>query len=263
MKNKPSDHIKGVGRLAYLTTRRTFPVGATRHFLQTVFSDKKSDIYDPEKARDEMKENVVILPGFASDAGPYEGLADRLKNVANVYAPNTLPRGLKAVLSRMSIEDQAKLLLEYLEKFEAIDRTGKKMNLVGHSNGGLMALLALKMSEETYNSRHKIGKIITMASGLRPSEDNHFGFIPGVSQWSRAIRDLRHDSPLFPAIEPYYDRVSLSLVSTKDELFSPEMMHVGDEDRAKFYNAGHFGFFGRKHIKRTATDIQDTLKEEE
>lgn len=262
MSNKLTDHIKGAGRLGYMLARPSFAVGGTRHFLQTVFSNKQSDIYDPEKTRDEAKENVVILPGYASDAGPYEGLADRLKNVANVYAPNTLPKGLRAVLSRLSIEEQAKLLLEYLEKFEAIDQTGKKMNLVGHSNGGLMALLALKMSEETYNNRHRIGNIITMASGLKPSEDNHFGFIPGVSQWARAISDLRYDSPIYPAINPYYDRVTLSLVSQKDELFSPEMMYA-DRGRAKFYPVGHYGFFDRKHVKQVASDIGEAIQKED
>jgi len=257
MLEKAAKHIRGAGKLGGLFLQPSSVVGSTRYFVDTVFRHGKSNIYDPEKPRDVSKPNLVIVPGFAGDAGPYEHLSEELGKSANVYAPNTFPRGLRAVLSRLSIEEQAKLLLEYLEKFEDADRTGKKMNLVGHSNGGLVALLALKIAQ-TSDIRGRIGNIITMSTCLRPSEANHCGFIPGVSQYCKAVRDLRYDSQLFEDIKRYYDRLALCIVSLKDELFSPDMMYV-DGGKVKIYNVGHYGLFDKKHAKQTAADIHEAI----
>jgi pimeloyl-ACP methyl ester carboxylesterase len=252
------EHINGTGELGRLILKPGFLMGGTRYLLQTVFSNKRSDIYDHGRKSEKEKQNVVILPGFTGDVGPYEELAGNLRDSANVYAPSTLPRGIKAVLSRMSIEEQAQLLLQYLDKFKSVDGTDGEMNLVGHSNGGLIALLALRMSEKVHNNRHRIGKIITIATGLKPPVKGGLGYIPGVSSYYGAVRDLRGESPLFSAISPYYDRVTLSLVSMWDQLFSTDMMYV-DERRAKFHKVGHYGFFRAKHIGRTVADIEEAL----
>ena len=252
------DHTKGVGELGRILLKPSFICGGTRYLLQTLFSDKKSPVYDHAKTADHKKENVVLLPGLTGDLGPYEELAEQLGDSFNVYSPGTLPRGLSAVLSRMSIDEQAKLLLEYLDRFENTDRTGKDMHLVGHSNGGLVALLALRMSEDVHNNRHRIGKIITIASGLKPPSSSGLGYIPGVSNYFGAVNDLRPESQLFSDISPYYGRVNLSLVSNQDQLFKPEMMYA-DPNRAKFYDVGHYGFFDKKHIGQTASDIKEAI----
>jgi pimeloyl-ACP methyl ester carboxylesterase len=255
---KVKHYIGGVGKAGGMAVSPSFITGATRYFVSTVFSNRKSDIYDPEKPRDEDMENVVFLPGYAGDAGPYKNLTNELRGSSNVYMPDTLPRGFGAAFSRLGIEDQAKLALEYLDKLENADRSPKKINLVGHSNGGLVALLALKMSAEMYKNRHRIGHIVTMGTGLNPSKHNHLGYVPVVSHYSDAISALRHDSSLFDAISPYYNRVILSMVSKRDELFSTDMMYT-NPDRAKFYDCGHYGFFHKKHAKQTAQDIQEAI----
>ena len=252
------NYIRGTEKAGNVFSHPSFIVGATRYFMNTVFSNKKSDIYDPEKPRDEDMENVVFLPGYAGDAGPYKNLTNELRGSSNVYIPDTLPRGFGAAFSRMGIEDQAKLVLEYLDRLKNKVRKPKKINLVGHSNGGLVALLALKISAEMHKNRHRIGDIVTMGTGLRPSEENHLGYTPVVSHYSSSISALRHDSELFDAISPYYNRVTLSLVSQRDELFSPDMMYVSS-NRAKFYDCGHYGFFDKKHAKQTAEDIHEEI----
>jgi pimeloyl-ACP methyl ester carboxylesterase len=259
MLDKAKHYIRGTEKAGNVFLHPSFMVGAMRYFVSTVLSDKKSNIYDAEKPRHEEWENVVFLPGYAGDAGPYKNLTNELRGSSNIYMPDTLPRGFGAAFSRLGIEDQAKLVLEYLDRLKNEDRKHKKINLVGHSNGGLVALLALKMSEETHKNRHRIGDVVTMGTGLRPSETNHLGYAPVFSNYSSAISALRHDSELFDDISPYYDRVILSLVSQRDELFSPLMMFI-DVNRAKFYDCGHYGFFDKKHAKHTAADIHEAIK---
>jgi pimeloyl-ACP methyl ester carboxylesterase len=255
---KAIDCIRGAEKAGNVFLHPSFMMGAARYFISTVFSNKKSPIYNPEKPNHEEMGNVVFLPGYAGDAGPYKNLTNELRASSNVYMPDTLPRGFSAAFSRMGIEDQAKCVLEYLDRLKDAGNAGKKNNLVGHSNGGLVALLALKISAEIHNNRHRIGSIVTMGTGLKPSNNNHLGHVPIVSRYSGAISDLRYDSPLFDAISPYYNRVTLSLVSQRDELFSPDMMFT-DLNRAKFYDCGHYGFFDKKHAKHTAADIHEAI----
>lgn len=255
---KIRDPLEGSYRLVKALSRPSFVMGAGRHFIETVLRNSDSDLYDKYKPNNSEKENILFLPGWASDGGSFERLAKPLRRTANLYTPDNFPRDIYAVFSKMSMAEQAISLLEYIDKIREVDGIRKKIHLVCHSNGGLISLMALKFLHDVGENRGKIGKIITMASPLRPSKKFKCGHIPLSGRLWGAVKDIRPDSSLYELVWPHYHKISFSMVAMKDELIPP-LMQFADLEKVMGFDFGHYGFFDKKNVLRVANIIQGEI----
>lgn len=209
-------------------------VRATRHFVATAVRNHGSPIYDASRPLDPGKQTVIMMPGWACDGGSMTRLGSELRRRHNVYSPDNLPRDLEALYTQMTLEEQAAMTAQYLDRFVGQHNGHASMHLAGHSNGGPVSLLTLRKLDEcgAHDVRRRVKSVVTMASPIRPHPDFNVGHAPVLSRMA-AAQHLRPDSPLYDDIAPYYKDLSLCIASDQDEIFPIDMQHVPERPVAQ------------------------------
>lgn len=229
-------------RKAVEIARHPNTIPATVRHLVRIVTNGDSGIYDISRPLDETRKTIILVPGFASDGASMKGLAETLGERSNVYSPDNFPKGFGAVFRWMTLEEEAVKLAQYTDRFVSEHSFASDIYFVGHSNGGIAALLALHhLSEKASNIiRNKVKSLITMASPVSPQPDYYLGDIPLISGIP-AVEHLRADSKIYRTTRLYHDRVALCIASREDELFPLNMQLISNRPSA-IVDFSHWGY---------------------
>lgn len=245
--------LSALSNLGRIMLKPSYWVGALRQLLLTL---KKNP--SPSEISDDSQSIIIFLPGWTCDASTYRHLTAELQQLGHtVVSPDTFPSGLRAVFWRKSLGEQALLVMKYLDSIR--EKLGeRKINIVGHSNGGVVGLIT-KMLEERSAVRSKIDQVITLSSPVKPADK--IGHIPLLSAYYRGVKDLRSGSGAHEKFSTIDTRNVTHFVTTRDQLFSADKQFL-DPQNIVSGDHGHFDYFSgsRKQIAETATKIDAVLR---
>ncbi len=141
--------------IAYATTIPSYIKGSVKQTLATLVPVRRF-------APGEMAP-LVLVPGAFCTASVMNRLGQALERLGRpiVVAP-TFPYFLSAAANTCRIQDAAARLLRFLDALSD-ERGARSFDLAGHSNGGLIALLAAAIQEDA-GERSRVGRIVTMAT---------------------------------------------------------------------------------------------------
>lgn len=245
--------LSAIGHLGRIMTKPSYWTGSMRQLWLTLKKNPRQAEITPES-----ESIILFLPGWTCDAGTYRHLTAELSKLGHtVVSPDNFPSGLGAVFWRKGLLEQAELVLAYLDSIEA--KLGdRKVHIVGHSNGGLVALLT-KILEQKRQVRSNIDQIITLSSPVKPADT--IGHIPFLSAYYRAVKDLRTNSAVHEIFSDIDQRAVTHFVSMNDQLFAPDKQSFDQADTID-RNHGHFDYFSgsQRQIADTAAKIDSVLR---
>lgn len=203
-------------------------------------------------------EAVVLIPGAFCTSSVMNGLGAQLQAQGlRVILPGNLPYFWGPLANLCPIEDAVRELL--WDVMKSVRTIGvKKFWLAGHSNGGLIALLAIDMAaDEGFPDFPGMVKgVITMATPFKgmdiaPLLKPVFPFYGDIAAESRVLaRAARHK-----------DRVKLCLESTDDFLVQPGRQTPAGMQPVLMNGFNHMDFFvgSPAQVKETATLIRECV----
>lgn len=237
--------LEGLKRGAEIAVNPSYLYGAAKQVWATARPFSEDVLTETDKP------NLCLVPGWTCDLGTYHRLTKLLEENFNVLPLRNFPEGLGAIFSRLSIDDQVKLLLQTLENSRQ-----EGIHLLGHSNGGVVAALAQIKAQEK-DTKGLIQNVVTLSAPLNGSAS--ISEIPVVSSWARAVSDLHPESAVMQEVREKGE-VSDFFVAEKDQLFRPEEMNF---PRGVKHGVGHGHFdymLGKARIvEQTATNVGSAL----
>ncbi len=244
--------------------KKTFEIASNPNYIKGAVKQLYLTLNDQgveHQEIDTQRDIIVFLPGWTCSGLTYQKLTKELQKLGKiVITPDNLPKGLKAIFFRKGIEEQADLVLEYLEKITP-ELKNKKVTILGHSTGGLVGIIA-KIKEIENGTRERINQIITLSSPLKA--DDEVGRIPFVSSYVKAVRDLRSEAPIQKKLESSIENVPVtSFVAKSDEIFKEETQYRDEKD-VIYVEGGHFDYFSGKEeiIEKIAEKVSEIINEE-
>jgi pimeloyl-ACP methyl ester carboxylesterase len=228
----------------YLKTLPSFYVSSMKQTLATI---QRRLPFEPSPPRP-----TVLVPGAFCTGSVMNRLGRELcRRGMSVCVPPTFPYYLSALANICRLRRSAESFSLWLDNFQAT-RGIEEVNVVGHSNGALIALLAVGML-----SRVRIRRVVTMAAP--------FGGFPAARPLGLLIpccRDIAADSDVLQEVAKAEHLVSLCLVADRDSLLPPVVQFLSGTDRKVMEGFQHMDFIvGRPgQIKKTAEQIVRCLK---
>lgn len=203
-------------------------------------------------------EAVVLVPGAFCTSSVMNGLGRELQAQGlQVILPGNLPYFWGPLANLCPIEDAVRAFLWDVTR--SVRTMGvKKVWLAGHSNGGLIALLAIDMAaDEGFPDFPGMVKgVITMATPFMGVD-----FAPFLKPVIPVCGDMVADSRVLARAARHRDRVKLCLESTEDFLVQPEGQTPGGVKPVLMKGFNHMDFFvgTPAQVKKTATRIRECV----
>ena len=238
----------------HLVTRLTrFPTFVTGSARQTMAS-----LAPRKRFSSTGREAVVLVPGAFCTSSVMNGLGRQLEAQGlQVILPGNLPYFWGPLANLCPIEDAVRELLWDVTK-TVRTRGIRKFWLAGHSNGGLIALLAIDMAaDEGFPDFPGMVKgVITMATPFRGVD-----LAPLLSPVIPVCGDIGAESRVLARAARLKDRVKLCLKSTDDFLVLPECQTPEGIKPVAMKGFNHMDFFvgSPAQVKRTATLIKECV----
>ena len=230
--------------LNYLKTIPSFYVSSTK---QTIATLERRIPFEPSPPRP-----IVLVPGAFCTGSVMNRLGSELEGRGlSVCVPPTFPYYFSALANICRLQYSAEALAEWLDDLAAPRGIGE-VDVVGHSNGGLIALLAGSMLRHV-----KIRRVVTMAAP--------FGGFPAARPLGLLIpccRDIAAGSHVLQKVMEAKGLVALCLVADRDSLLPPVVQFLSDSDRTVMEGFQHMDFIVGKpeQISNTAEQIVRCLK---
>jgi pimeloyl-ACP methyl ester carboxylesterase len=228
----------------YLKTLPSFYVSSAK---QTWATFERRIPFKPSPPRP-----TVLVPGAFCTGSVMNRLGSELLfQGLSVCVPPTFPYYLSALANICRLERSAEVLAEWLDNLAASRSIGE-VDVVGHSNGALIALLA-----GGWLRRVRIRRMVTMAAP--------FGGFPAARPLSLLIpccRDIGAGSHTLEKALSAREQVALCLVADRDSLLPPVLQFLPGSDRVVMEGFQHMDFIvgGPDKIKKTAGEIIRCLK---
>lgn len=223
----------------YLKTLPSFYVSSMK---QTVATIERRFPFEPAPPRP-----TVLVPGAFCTGSVMNRLGRDLEQRGiSVCVPPTFPYYFSALANLCRLQRSAEALAGWLDDLGA-DRGFEEVNVVGHSNGALIALLAAGRL-----SRVRVRRVVSMAAP--------FGGFPAARPLGLFIpccRDIAADSDTLQKAVAAQDLVALCLVAERDSLLPPVLQFIPGSDRVVMQGFQHMDFIVGKtgQIKKTAEHI--------
>jgi pimeloyl-ACP methyl ester carboxylesterase len=188
----------------------------------------------PRTPREREQRTVVVVPGYLANRTCFLPLAAYLK-----------ARGASRVLayeyaSKHGIERAAIELREFLRRHVR----GGRIDLVGHSLGGLVARLYL----QELGGTRRVDRCVTLGTP-------HRGTYNAYWLTSRVARELRPDSALLARLESSRAAAAsvrfTSIVAGSDNIVIPRVFAAAHEDLVHVPHVGHMGLLFSPTVFRT------------
>jgi pimeloyl-ACP methyl ester carboxylesterase len=164
------------------------------------------------------REVVVLVPGAFCTAGVMDGLAQRLHARGhNVALPGDFPYWVGPLANTCPLEQSAEQLIHDVLRLKREGR-GDRFWLVGHSNGGLISLLALDLAVEVGHPEFTslVAGVVTMATPFRGT-DVAAPLAPVIP----ACRDIHPEASVLARVDRQRAHLKLALMARDDFLVPP------------------------------------------
>jgi len=230
----------------YLKTLPSFYVSSMKQTLATI---ERRIPFEPAPPRP-----TVLVPGAFCTGSVMNRLGRELnRRGMSVCVPPTFPYYLSALANICRLQRSAEALAKWLGDLAAA-RGIEEVNVVGHSNGALIALLAAGRLK-----RVRIRRVVTMAAP--------FGGFPAARPLGLLIpccRDIAAGSDVLQKVAGAESLVVLCLVADRDSLLPPVVQFLSGSERKVMEGFQHMDFIvGRpEQIEKTAEHIVRCLKNE-
>lgn len=228
----------------YLKTIPSFYVSSAK---QTLATFEKRIPFQPSPPRP-----IVLVPGAFCTGSVMNRLGSELEGRGfSICVPPTFPYYLSALANICRLQRSAEALAEWLDDLAAPRGIGE-VDMVGHSNGALIALLAGSLLRQV-----RIRRVVTMAAAL--------GGFPAARPLGLLIpccRDIAASSHTLKKALEARELVSLCLVAERDSLLPPVVQFLSGSDKVVMEGFQHMDFIvGRpEQIEKTAGEIVRCLK---
>jgi len=229
--------------IQYVKTIPSYLVGSFRQTLATL--DK------PLAFKPMPPCPVLLVPGAFCTASVMNRLGEQLESLGkSVGVAPSFPYYVSAVANLCRLNTSVEQYKAWLGKLR--DQGIEQADVVAHSNGGLIALMALASQDESIGSMPRIRKIVTMATP--------FGGFPAAMLLSPVIpccRDLLTDATALRLARGGAHKVARFLVSGSDSLIPPDNQFVDVSRRTVMPGFQHMDFIvgSPEKVKRTAQEV--------
>ncbi len=128
----------------------------------------------------------------------------------------------------------------------------EQADVVAHSNGGLIALMALASQDASSGSMPQIRKVVTMATPF-----GGFPAAPVLAPFVPCCKDLLTDATALRLARGVHEKVVRFLVSGGDSLIPPDNQFVDVSRRTVMQGFQHMDFIvgSEEKVKRTAQEV--------
>ncbi len=142
-------------------------------FLVGSYKQSKAAMEKPVNLKlEDKRETIIMVPGAFCTSSVMNPLAQKLSDMGfNVVLPPVFPYYLGPVANLCPLEQAARTFLKFVERFSK-ENNIQKYWIVGHSNGGLITLLALDIAEKEGNANFvkSVKGVITMATPYKGTD---------------------------------------------------------------------------------------------
>jgi pimeloyl-ACP methyl ester carboxylesterase len=230
----------------------SFVVGGVRQVRASVEPRRKFEI-------DPSREIVVLVPGAFCSSAVMNRLGGKLDLAGfNVLVPEDFPYWWGPVANLCPLEEAARQLLQDL--LRAAERLAiRRLWLAGHSNGGLIGMLAAEMAEGEGHPElaAMLAGIITMATPFRGAD-----IAPLLKSMVPVCRDIAPGAVILDRIRQGRDRVALAMQAGRDFLVPPNGEVPAGVRRVTMDGFQHMDFLvgSEEQLDRTANMIAEVVR---
>jgi len=223
----------------YLKTLPSFYVSSMKQTLATIERRLPFEPFPPRP--------TVLVPGAFCTGSVMNRLGLELsRRGMSVCVPPAFPYYFSALANLCRLQRSAEALAGWLDDL-GTTRGFEEVNVVGHSNGALIALLAAGRL-----SRVRVCRVVSMAAP--------FGGFPAARPLGWLIpccRDIAAESDTLQKAIEAQDLVALCLVADHDSLLPPVVQFLPGADRVVMEGFQHMDFIVGKpgQIQKTAEHI--------
>lgn len=233
-------------RVEYLKTLPSYLKGS---LLQTLATMDRPIGFVPRPPRP-----VVLVPGAFCTSSVMNRLGEQLEvRGRSVALTPDFPYYFSALANLCRIDRAVDLFIEWLGRLRR-DRGIAEVDVAAHSNGGLIALLALARQDQGLANPGgvEVRRVVTMATP--------FGGFPGARVLSLLLpccRDLVAGASVLDRARLAEARVIRCLVSAADSLIPPERQSLDPDRRTIMPGFQHMDFIvgSTDRIARTADEV--------
>ncbi|EKD50566.1 MAG: PGAP1 family protein [uncultured bacterium] len=172
------------------------------------------------------KHPILMIYGFGSSRRTMAILETRLRQDGHVTFSLNLG-GFIGTFNTVSIEESARYIDKKVEEFYKKYNIQGKLNLVGHSKGGLIGSYWIKF----LNGARRVNTLVTLGAPYNGTPWGYFSYIPGVSLVLKSLKQLKPNSIFLQRLRetPYPKRVKVFSVYSKDDNACPFPASVLEE----------------------------------
>ncbi len=239
-------HIKAL----YMRGRR-FPGFLIGSILQTAATFERKKEFPFIKG----KKSIFLVPGAFCTSSVMNKLGEMIKSLGfNVFLPSDVPYYYGPLANTCQLGEAAKLFLR--DAYSVMNRFGiDEFYVVGHSNGGLIPLVAL---EYDISGRYKnaFKGIITLATPFKGTDIAKL-VLPVLP----VARDILPGRDILNNIEEAKKKILLCIQSGSDFLVPPQFQYPDGVEPFTFEDFNHMDFIvgSETKIKKTADKIKEII----
>lgn len=228
----------------------SYLVGAVKQTVATLHSRIP---FDPGTQRP-----LVLIPGAMCTGSVMNRLGQKLRDRGlDVCVPPTFPYYLSAVANTCRLRQASGMLLDFLDELYE-SRSIREVDVVGHSNGGLIALLAQELLDSgEVGCRVKLNRLITLASP-------HGGFPGGraLSVMLPCCRDVIPGCHTLARTARAKRLLVACLVAGSDFLIPPENQSLPGCRKIVMDGFQHMDFIvgSNRRVEQSASEIERILR---
>jgi triacylglycerol esterase/lipase EstA (alpha/beta hydrolase family) len=202
---------------------KTIPSYLSGSFYQTL-----ATLYPEAKFELNSSTPVVMIPGAFCTSSVMNQLGKEVERLGHsiVLAPN-FPYFVSALANTCRLDQAVDNFIVWLDKFSK-EKNINEVDIVGHSNGGLIAMLAeerLRRTPDNPGNRIKIRKLVTMATPHQGWEA-----AKALSVVLPCCKDLIPGAEALNRAAKTRDIVVRCLVSEKDTLFPIDSQYFNENE---------------------------------
>lgn len=194
---------------------------------------------------------VLLVPGAFCTASVMNRLGEQLEALGkSVAVAPSFPYYFSAVANLCRLDTALGQYKAWLEKLK--EQGIEQADVVAHSNGGLIALMALASQDGSSKKMPVIRRVVTMATPF-----GGFPAAPLLAPLVPCCRDLLNDATALRLARGLSDRVMRFLVSGNDSLIPPDRQFVDVSRRTVMPGFQHMDFIvgSEEKVKRTAHEV--------
>jgi len=218
-----------------------------------------------------LRNPVLLLQGYGASRRVFQILEDRLRRDGfSVFSLNL--GGMFSTFNTNPIPHLAKHVAEKIEGLCKRYGIKEKINIVGHSKGGLIGMCYIK----DFKGHRRIGKLITLGTPHHGNPWAMIGLLTPLAIFTKSIRQMAPISPFIRRMNktPWPRGISVTSIYSKADTICPypsPVLEVGKSLRIKnveISDVGHaefllkrkvYALIRRELLEGTASEVRSPL----